>query len=247
MYPYAELLAVVQDAPNASAGWSKLLDLCGRHWPSPLWKQLVGIEPHADVRAAVRWLQAEIADWLQAQRPQEANSSDLAGFVFALDTLNMDQGTNVSLASTVDTDIDPGDQGMSWLGCLDWDGSSHLIHGLKTMETIYGRQEWEELPAEYVLFLVYSGLVLAEAATLVQWPSRTIVVWGFHDGDLFVLGQAGPKGFGRAVAELPKRDTEGESLTAVLQEEAVTDDQIEVKVTAPREPPAVVRRGIVRR
>jgi aryl-alcohol dehydrogenase-like predicted oxidoreductase len=36
MYPYAELLALVQDAPNASAGWSRLLDLCGRHWPSPL-------------------------------------------------------------------------------------------------------------------------------------------------------------------------------------------------------------------
>jgi hypothetical protein len=67
------------------------------------------------------------------------------------------------------------------------------------MHVEYARPGWQRLfdAADYVLFLGYSGVVLAEAAAHVRWPRRTLVVWGFHDGDLFVLGRGERGGFER--------------------------------------------------
>jgi hypothetical protein len=104
------------------------------------------------------------------------------------------EGTNVEIAGTVNFDAD--DQSMEWIASMDWHGQSHLIRGLMTMEATYRRAEWGALsePADYVLFLAYSGLVLGNAACQIRWPPNSVIVWGFHDGDLFFLGRADASG-----------------------------------------------------
>ena len=70
------------------------------------------------------------------------------------------------------------------------------------MHEEYARPEWARLfdAADYVLVLGYSSVVLAEAAAIVRWPRRSPLIWGFHDGDLFILGRGQRAGFERMAA-----------------------------------------------
>lgn len=194
MYPHADLLALVQNSPNATEGWARLLELCERHWPSQLWGRLAGVKTDADVDAAALWLSAQISSSPDPSHP--------CALYLGLDTLNMQDGdgTNVEVAGS--SKFDPDDKSMAWLDRFEWRGRSHLIRGLMTMEAVYRQNEWAALfgTADYVLFLVYSGLVLSEAASRIRWPANSILVWGFHDGDLFTLGRTDSVGaFRRSV------------------------------------------------
>lgn len=191
-YPIREVLALVRSAPSAAAGWPRLRAVCARRWPSPLWARLgAGVDPTGDVRAAAAWLDSQLA---AGDAP-----SPVRGVYLGLDTLNMSGrgGTNVEIGAT--GAADPSRADIEWTYELEWYGRSHLIAGLKAMHREYSRSRWEELfsAADYVLFLGYSGLVLAEAAGAVRWEASALVVWGFHDGDLFRLGRAGGTGFKR--------------------------------------------------
>jgi hypothetical protein len=51
--------------------------------------------------------------------------------------------------------------------------------------------------ADYVLFLGYSGLILAEAILDAGPGNLFLATWGFHDDDLFILGRGDGRGFRR--------------------------------------------------
>lgn len=191
-YPFAELFSVVRDAQNASLGWKQLFELCDRHWPSPLWGEFKDVSPEEDVRAATAWL---------TEQSSSAISAQVNGFYLGLDTLNMDDGdgANIEIGGAKGANAD--DRAMRWLENLSWRGDAHLIEGLLSMQKVYEQPKWRSLfsVADYVLFLAYSALILSDAATKVVWPTDAVLAWGFHDGDLFILGRTGPAGFHRTV------------------------------------------------
>src|SRR5690349_15660489 len=124
-YPIDAILRVVRTAPDAAAGWSRLRALCRRHWPSPLWSRLRGIDPTNDAAAAATWLRAQLA---AAGRRQ-----DVRGVYLGLDTLNMEgpEGANVEIGVTGASRPDSLD--IEWVYELPWYGASHLIAGLRAM------------------------------------------------------------------------------------------------------------------
>lgn len=106
------------------------------------------------------------------------------------DTLNMDggAGTNIEIGcAPCDTATDATD----WIyGDLRY-GGSLLIRGLCALHATYSLPQWETLFSfsDYLVFLGYSGLVLREALKHFSAPQPLWVAWGFHDGDMFVLGR----------------------------------------------------------
>ena len=50
---------------------------------------------------------------------------------------------------------------------------------------------------DYIFFLGYSGVVLAESFARLDTPRTLLPAWGFHDGDLFALGRKQGGGFTR--------------------------------------------------
>ena len=159
-----------------------------------MWTSFHGIQPTDDAVAAATWLRAQLG---VAGRQQA-----VCGVYLGLDTLNMEgpAGTNVEIGTTAASR--PAALDIDWVYELPWYGSSHLIAGLRAMHNEYARPEWAKLfeIAGYVLFLGYSGVVLAEAAAAVRWPRRSLLVWGFHDGDLFILRRGQRVGFERLAA-----------------------------------------------
>lgn len=192
-YPTDELLELVRTAPSAAAGWPRVLAFCRECWPEGAWQDLPDVATARDVAAA--------AAWLTTVRAAPDVPSPLRGLYLGLDTLNMDDpgGKNVEIGGTAT--VNPADDGREWLYALEWYGPPHLIESLRDLQDVY--MEWPsddlQMTADYVLFLTYSGLVLAEAAAQVTWRDDTVVVWGFHDGDLYTLGQGRPTGFERLV------------------------------------------------
>jgi hypothetical protein len=190
-YPIEAILKVVRTAPDAAAGWTRLRTLCRRHWPSPLWGRFRAVDPARDAAAAATWLRAELTS--------AGAKQDVRGVYLGLDTLNMEgpHGANVEIGATGAPRPDSFE--IDWVYELTWYGTSHLIAGLRVMHEEYARPEWARLfdVADYVLFLGYSGVILAEAAATVRWRRRSLLVWGFHDGDLFILGRGQRAGFER--------------------------------------------------
>jgi hypothetical protein len=123
----------------------------------------------------------------------------LRGLYLGLDTSNMDDGAgeNVEIGGTSRDGVEDADG--DWLYSLEWYGTRHLIAGLLEMHAIYSHEDWKThfAAADYVLFLGYSGLVLMEAAERVAWRDDTLLVWGFHDGDMFALARASAGGVQR--------------------------------------------------
>jgi len=157
------------------------------------------VDPASDATAAANWLRAQL-------RAARAARVAVHGLYLGLDTLNMDgpTGTNVEIGATGDVrpgQLSPAAENIEWVHRLEWYGERHLISGLRAMKSVYARDEWQTLydTADYVLFLPYSGLVLADAAAKLRWPRRVVLVWGFHDGDLFRLGRGHRDGFERSV------------------------------------------------
>jgi hypothetical protein len=179
---------LVKDAPGASTGLSRLLALCRRVHPDPLWDALPAIDAKADVRAARAWLAAQLGS-PTAPVPTR-------GLYLGLDTLNMagDDGYNVELAATSE---EPAEGDLEWTGRCEWYGTRHLIAGLRALNAEYQQPRWSALYefADYVLVLGYSGLVLADALAELPVSEPLLAAWGFHDGDMFQLGKRSERMF----------------------------------------------------
>jgi hypothetical protein len=152
-----------------------------------LWESLPKTDIARDVEESTEWISSE----LNCNPPA-------TGVYLGLDTLNMDgpNGFNVEIGRA--TGCDPMDDDTSWtFESLSY-GKSHLIRGLKELQSVYSRPEWSgELFtfADYVLFLGYSGIVLGRALSQLPLQNRIVAVWGFHDGDIFILGRRTPQRF----------------------------------------------------
>ena len=79
-------------------------------------------------------------------------------------------------------------------------GKPHLIRGLYELHSVYSGPAWRVRDeavaqgtyfafADYALFLGYSGIILRHAFGHFPADRSLLAVWGFHDGDMFLLGR----------------------------------------------------------
>ena len=102
---------------------------------------------------------------------------------------------NVELGWTPRVNIEAQDADWIYDG-LEY-GPKHLVEGLLALHSVYSRGEWAEVysPADYLLPLGYAGVVLREALRAAKLQEPLLAAWGFHDGDMFLLGRMSDGGF----------------------------------------------------
>jgi hypothetical protein len=182
---------IVKTTEDSAAGWTRLLHVCKAERPSELWDALPSPDVKSDVHAATAWLTSQLHH-REAPKP-------FRGVYLGLDTLNMDDGAGHNLELGATASCDPFGSNHEWVWSCEWYGDRHLIRGLLILKEEYERERWTEEYdfADYALFLGYSGLVLGGALAAIAVREPLLATWGFHDGDLFVLGRRTLDGFER--------------------------------------------------
>ena len=136
------------------AAFQTLREIGKSHFPSDLWDAVPLPDTEADIASAADWLQKNIAD----HRP--------TGVYLGLDTLNQagQWGQNVEIG--LSDAADPSLHDIEWIYDGLGYGDNHLIRGLYQVHQAYDAFQLgypQSLFPDYVLFLGYSGIVLAGA------------------------------------------------------------------------------------
>jgi hypothetical protein len=176
-----QTLALVRGDTSASSDWKQLVDICRRVHPDCPWDDLPTPHVQSDLHDTWEWLQKEVAEQPEA-----------IGLYLGLDTLNMDYGKGTNIEFGASSECDSSSDSPEWV----WDvtlehGSRHLIRGLVGFQSVYSQLDWKKAfdLCDYVFFLGYSGMILAEVLESFTIPRTLMPVWGFHDGDMFTLGR----------------------------------------------------------
>lgn len=164
--------------------WREVLAYCKSVAPDARWSAFSRPSLARDITEATNWLRTQL-DKLPSG----------GGLYLGLDTLNMADGAGKNVEIGISPTANGQSDSMEW-GDLKY-GRDFLIKGLVKMHKIYSSEEWAECSrfCGYILFLAYSGIVLANACRSVFTDSPILVVWGFHDGDVFKLGRIELEGF----------------------------------------------------
>lgn len=179
-YPIDGVLDAVRTHAELRAGWHQILDLCRATAPKAEWDKLPVPDLERDIQAASSWVQLSLG-----------SEPGPAGIYLGLDTLNMrrGKGTNVEIgvaAGEASSFATP-----EWVFDLPVRyGDGHLIRGLLELHQVYSKRRWRPVfdLCDYILFLGYSGLVFAQVFVRMREPRPLFPMWGFHDGDIFLLG-----------------------------------------------------------
>jgi hypothetical protein len=189
------VLEVIRSARGLK-GWKELLATFANIHPSSLWTSLPRPQIARDSKRAAQWLRSQ-ATQVVTSFPKR----DGYGILLTLDTLNMDNGAghNVTVGFRQKCNLKRPD--LEWVNDAIYGyPADHLIESLVPMKRMFRRRKSETRGfADYWLFLSYSGLVLLNALERAALPGNFLAVWGFHDGDLFVLARQGNGRFERLV------------------------------------------------
>lgn len=189
--PVEELLEIVRAGINPEKTWRSILALCNGSAPSSLWDLLPALDINADIERAARWIQVELDNKLSA----------CTGIYLGLDTLNMRAGDGKNVETGGSALCEPSEDSSDWLSSDLAYGADHILLGLFHLRAKYSEEEWRVGDksvaagslfgfADYMLFLGYSGVVLGHACKLIKSNRARLFVWGFHDGDMFLLGRS---------------------------------------------------------
>ena len=184
--PIDELLAVLREEADPTAAWRRTLDLLRGSTPSDLWDALPPMAIQRDTEAAAAWLRETLKE-----------PSAPIGVYLGLDTLNMNAGAGYNVEIGWKAGLILEDARTDWIySGLEY-GPRHLIEGLCELHAIYSHPEWEKIfsSADYMLVLAYAGVVLRAAIRSTPLPRPLLASWGFHDGDMFLLGLSSDQGF----------------------------------------------------
>jgi len=185
----SKILTAIRKATNASDAFDKLVAIASSHAKYADWEKLRFPKCfEKDVRDAAKWIEKSLADY------------PAAGVYLGLDTLNERRGWGTNLEIGMNSHADPSKKNIDWVFNCEQYGKKHLIRGLYELHRSYQKFDLEypaDLEADYALFLGYSGLVLAAALERARFRRDCMFVWGFHDGDLFLLCRTSAKGVER--------------------------------------------------
>jgi hypothetical protein len=179
--PIYETLAIVRDHSSPTIAWEDILSLCRVASPTKPWATLPNLDLERDISAATAWLTSQLARFPNA-----------VGIYLGLDTLNMGEGDGKNIEFGCTSDCDACTDSVDWLynDQLKY-GDDHLIYGLYELQRIYETESWKDAYSlcDYIFFLGYSGIVFAQAFARLSTLGTLLPVWGFHDGDMFVMGR----------------------------------------------------------
>jgi hypothetical protein len=193
--PVDEILTALRSTPNPEEAWNATLQICRHSAPTAPWDKLPTPNFRQDIVNAWSWLREE----LETLGP-------VTGIYLGLDTLNMGEGDGPNIEIGATTKCDPFTDSTDWVRGELTHGGVHHICGLYEMHQVYSQEAWRVKDktiaqgsafsfADYILFLAYSGIVLTHAFVRLRLTRPVLPVWGFHDGDLFILGRTMPEGF----------------------------------------------------
>jgi hypothetical protein len=182
-----DALRVVRKAPDASAGYVELIDRLSKRLKSKLWSALRRIKIADDVTR----LRAHLRRQLKGP-----DQTRLTGLYFGLDTLNMRGGKGANLEFGGSREASPEKPIDQWIYGCSWYGKEFLLRGLYEMHRLYRPLDNNDLSyfIEVTVWVGYTGLVLAavfdapDDPILLGASRHRTIVWGHHDGDLYVLG-----------------------------------------------------------
>jgi hypothetical protein len=187
--PVDEIFEALCAIPDPVGAWRNALSACMTRAPRAPWDQLPALEIERDITVAQAWLGEQFRRIRGCTR-----------VYIGLDTGNMcgGHGTNVEIAGSAV--CDPFSNSVQWLARPLRPGDPHLIRGLYDLRRQYSRGAWRVDDdavatgsyfafADYTLSPGYSGLVLGHALSRTTTDWAFLVVWGFHDGDMFPLGR----------------------------------------------------------
>lgn len=187
--PVPEILAAIRNHPRPEDAWLEILGACQRSAGRAPWGRLPAPEIERDINAAI--------GWLSDQLPRHRGAT---GVYLGLNLLEMRGGRGVNVEIAWSTACDPASDSLDWLAGPLARGGRHLIRGLFDLHAEYSGAAWRagdervapgtylEL-ADYILPLGYSGIVLGHAFGRLPADRALLVVRGFHDGDVFLLGR----------------------------------------------------------
>ena len=184
--PIDKLLELLRSDMAPLDAWSRVLALCEATQPCELWRQLPPVDVEGDAERARAWL----AESLRGVRGP-------VGLYLGLDTLNMQDGGGTNLELGWNVACDTASDDIDWVFERLERGPTTLIRGLADLRAEYSQARWRSAfgMADYILFLAYSGLVLAQALRRLERDDPMLAAWGLHDGDLFALCRSAPGTF----------------------------------------------------
>jgi hypothetical protein len=193
--PIPEILSAIRDHRAPGDAWQEIVAACRRSAARAPWDRLPAPVIERDITAA--------HDWLAGELPRHRSAS---GVYLGLNTLMMRGGREANIEIGCSIACDPASDSQNWLRGPLSRGNGHLIRGLYDLHSVYSGAAWSAADegvapgthlefADYTLSLGYSGIVLGHAFRRLPAERLRLVVWGFHDGDLFLLGRTRPGGF----------------------------------------------------
>jgi hypothetical protein len=193
--PIDDILTAIRSHSTPSDAWRAVLATCRESAFRAPWDYLPAPDIERDIEAARHWLALQLP-----------GLRDVTGIYLGLDTLNMGgrRGTNVEIGGSAS--CDPTSDSQDWICGELKRGSKHLIRGLRELKVEYSKARWKVRDesvaqgsyssfADYTLFLGYSGILLGHAFSRLTPTRPLLAAWGFHDGDLFLLGRMTSSGF----------------------------------------------------
>lgn len=180
-YPVRESLTVIRDTLDPEEAWAGIVALCRATNSNAPWDDLITTDLEGDIDDATTWLDTQLEDLTQVK-----------GLYLGLDTLNMREGKGKNIEIGGSSTCEPWRDEIDWVYGRNLErGEKHLIYGLYELREMYSSDEWSSVYSlcDYIFFLCYSGIVLAEAFERLDTRRMLLPVWGFHDGDLFALGR----------------------------------------------------------
>ena len=179
--PIAETLTVVRSYTDPIQAWADIVALCRESHPNVSWQALPNPNIERDVAATTIWLESYLE-----------SLPDVRGIYLGLDTLNMCKGSGTNIEIGGSFECDPASDKIEWVFARNLRyGPKHLIYGLQELHEVYSSDAWNSVFSlcDYIFFLGYSGIVLAQSFKRIHTSRTLLPAWGFHDGDLFALGR----------------------------------------------------------
>ncbi len=182
LLPVDETLEILKAQANPKKAFIEIIAECNIKLPSKIWNEYSSLNISVDINEAIDWLQSCINKYPKT-----------TGVYLGLDTLNMDNGKGQNVEIGLSTSCNPKEFSDEWAYDCEVYGDSHLIKGLSDVSDSFENEDkWtsDELRfAEYMIFLAYSGIVFREALKELKLDNDLLSIWGFHDGDMFLLSQ----------------------------------------------------------
>lgn len=178
-YPIEETLKILKNHENPEHALNDLITLCSAVLPKENWSSLPKVNVARDISELAKWLSEQIAQ-----------ADDPSGIYLGIDTENRDVGDGHNLDFTSSKVCEPTSESLDWLDEDLDQGDGHLIDGLYLLQQAYTSGKWSEDSqslCDYILFLGYSGIIVMHAFKQISIAKPTLVVWGFHDGDILRL------------------------------------------------------------